>query len=623
MCGICGLVALDGGEVDASGLAAMSRELRHRGPDSDGSFVDGPVALAAQRLSIIDLAHGDQPVANEDGTVRVVSNGEIYNYREVRARLERRGHRFSTSSDTEALVHLYEEHGTAFVSRLRGMFALALWDSRRQRLVLARDPFGIKPLYYRSERGVLAFASELRALPADEIDLRALQAFLAHNYVPAPLSIRRGTVKLPPGHTLTWDGAGEPVVKRFARPKPPPAGEVRGGDEAELSEELRARLRDSVRAHLVADVPVGILLSGGVDSGALTALAAAESARRIKTFSIGFQEASFDELADARKVAERYGTDHHEVVVRPDAGLLPELAAAFDEPFADSSALPAYLVSELASGHVKAVLSGEGGDELFGGYYTYLADTLAPRLGPFASGLRPFVEALPSSARRASFDYGAKRFVRGARLPPLERHFGWKEIFSADVRTELLHPDLRAKYDPLESQRARYAETEGSEELVRLQDIDLGGYLVDDLLVKADRAGMAHSLETRVPYLDEIVTSFALGLPTKLKVRGLAKKWLLRRAAEPLLPRSVVHGRKRGFSIPAAAWLRGPLLPFARETLSTENLRRQGLFEPAVVSRLLDDHVARREDLSRQLWCLLSFTLWQEQVPAAKIALAA
>jgi asparagine synthase (glutamine-hydrolysing) len=449
-----------------------------------------------------------------------------------------------------------------------------------------------------------------------------LQAFLAFNYVPAPLSIRRGTAKLLPGHMLTWDGAGEPVVQRFARPKPPPAGEVRDGDEAELSEELRARLRDSVRAHLVADVPVGILLSGGVDSGALTALAAAESARRIKTFSIGFQEASFDELPGARKVAERYGTDHHEVVVRPDAGLLPELTAAFDEPFADSSALPAYLVSELASGHVKAVLSGEGGDELFGGYHTYLADTLAPRLGPFASRLRPFVEALPSSARRASFDYGAKRFVRGARLPPLERHFGWKEVFSADVRAELLHPDLRAKYDPLESQRARYAETARSEELVRLQDIDLGGYLVDDLLVKADRAGMAHSLETRVPYLDGVVTSFALALPTKLKVRGLAKKWLLRRAVEPLLPRSVVHGRKRGFSIPAAAWLRGPLLPFARDTLSAENLGQQGLFEPAVVSRLLDDHAAGREDLSRQLWCLLSFTLWQDQV-SAKIALAA
>jgi asparagine synthase (glutamine-hydrolysing) len=413
------------------------------------------------------------------------------------------------------------------------------------------------------------------------------------------------------------------VLERLARPKPPPAGEVRDGGEAELSEELRARLRDSVRAHLVADVPVGVLLSGGVDSGALTALASAESPTRIKTFSIGFQEGSFDELVDARKVAERYDTDHHEIVVRPAAALLPELAAAFDEPFADSSALPAYLVSELASGHVKAVLSGEGGDELFGGYYTYLGDVLAPRLEPLATALRPLVEALPSSERRASFDYGTKRFVRAARLPPLERHYGWKEIFSADARAELVQDRFRAAYDPLARQRARYGETEGSEELARLQDVDLGGYLVDDLLVKTDRAGMAHSLETRVPYLDEVVANFALALPTELKVRGLAKKWLLRRAVEPLLPRSVVHGRKRGFSIPAAAWLRGPLLPFVRGTLSPENLRRQGLFEPSVVSKLLDNHAAGREDLSRQLWSLLIFTLWQEQVPAAKIAVAA
>jgi asparagine synthase (glutamine-hydrolysing) len=623
MCGICGLVALDGSEVDATGLAAMSRTLRHRGPDSDGSFVDGPVALAARRLSVIDSAGGDQPVENEDGTVRVLLNGEIYNHRELRAGLERQGHRFATASDTEALVHLYEEHGPGFVTSLRGMFALALWDSRRRRLVLARDPFGIKPLYYRNERGVLAFASELRALPAGEIDLRALQAFLALNYVPAPLSIRHGTSKLPPGHMLVWQGSREPRLERFARPKPPAAGDVRTGDVAELCEELRARLRNSVRAHLTADVPVGVLLSGGVDSGALTAFAAAEAPSRIRTFSVGFEEASFDELAGARRVAERYSTDHHELIVRPDAELLPDVATAFDEPFADSSALPAYLVSRLASQHIKAVLSGEGGDELFGGYYTYLADVLAPRAGPLTAAFRPFVGALPSSERRASFDYGAKRFVRAAHLPPLERHCGWKEIFSRDARAELLQPELHADYDPLEGQRRRYAETEGAEELTRLQDVDLGGYLVDDLLVKTDRAGMAHSLEARVPYLDEAVASFAFALPTKLKVRGLAKKRLLRLAVEPLLPRSVVHGRKRGFSIPAAAWLRGPLLPFVRETLSPESVRRQGFFEPRTVSSLLDDHVAGREDLSRQLWCLLSFTLWQAQAPAAKIALAA
>ena len=623
MCGICGLVALDGSEVDATPLAAMSESLRHRGPDSEGSVVDGPVALAARRLSIIDLEGGDQPVGNEDGSVKVVQNGEIYNYRELRAGLERRGHRFSTQSDTEVLVHLYEEHGPAFVRELRGMFALALWDSRQRRLVLARDRFGIKPLYYGSGRGLLSFASELKALPRGEVDLDALEAFLTFNSIPAPLSIWRETLKLPAGHLLVWEGKGEPRLERFARPAPVPADEVRDGRESELAEELRARLRDSVRAHLVADVPVGILLSGGVDSGALAALAALESGERVQTFSIGFEEGSFDELSEARKVAKHYDTDHHELVLKPDAAeLLPKLAAAFDEPFGDSSALPTYLVSELASRHVKVALSGEGGDELFGGYYTYVADLLAPRVGPLAGVIRPLVEALPSSSRRTSFDYKAKRFVRAAHLPPLERHHAFKEILSPEARAELLAHGRRGSADPLDAYRARYEETEGAEPLARLQDVDLGIYLVDDLLVKTDRASMVHSLEARVPYLDEVVAGFALALPTRLKVRGLAKKRLLRKAVAPLLPHSVVYGKKRGFSIPAAAWLRGPLVPFAREVLSAETVRRQGYFSPETVTRLLEDHVAGREDLSRQLWGLLSFTLWCEQAEHAT-ALAA
>jgi asparagine synthase (glutamine-hydrolysing) len=615
MCGICGLVSLNGSAVDPASLAAMSETLRHRGPDSDGSMVDGPVALAARRLSIIDLEGGDQPISNEDGTIHVVQNGEIYNYRELRTGLERRGHAFSTQSDTEVLVHLYEDLGPSFVRELRGMFAVALWDSRERRLVLARDRFGIKPLYYRSERGLISFASELKALPPGEVDSGALEAFLAFNSIPAPLSIWQDTFKLPAGHLLVWEGKGEPRLERFARPAPVPADEVRRGGEGELADELRARLRDSVRAHLVADVPVGVLLSGGVDSGALAALAALESRERVQTFSIGFEEASFDELADARQVAERYGTEHHELVLRPDAAeLLPKLAAAFDEPFADSSALPTYLVSELASRHVKVALSGEGGDELFGGYYTYVADLLAPRLGRLAQAARPVVEALPSSSGKASLDYKAKRFVRAAHLPPLERHHAWKEIFSADARAALLADGGRAGTDPLDVYRARYAETNGADLLARLQDVDLGVYLVDDLLVKTDRASMAHSLEARVPYLDEVVAGFALALPRELKVRGFGKKRLLRKAVAPLLPRSVVYGKKRGFSIPAAAWLRGPLVPFARDVLSPEEIRRQGFFKPDSVSRLLEDHIAGREDLSRQLWGLLTFTLWRDQV---------
>jgi asparagine synthase (glutamine-hydrolysing) len=586
----------------------MSAMLVHRGPDSEGSFVEGGVGLAARRLAIIDLAGGDQPISNEDGTCTVVQNGEIYNYAELRRELERAGHRFRTHSDTETLVHAYEEWGLGFAARLRGMFAVAIWDARARRLVLARDRFGIKPLYYRAVDAELSFASELDALPKGELDFDAVEAFLAFNSVPAPLSIFREIRKLPPGHLLTWTD-GRVVLDRYARVEPltPRHDE----DEAELLEECRARLRDSVRAHLVSDVPVGVLLSGGIDSGALAALAAQESSEPLRTFSIGFEEASFDELAGARAVASLYGTQHRELVLRPDAALLlPALAAAFDEPFADSSALPTYLVAQLAAADVKVALSGEGADELFGGYYTYVADLLAERVGPLASFARPLVELLPASTRKASFDYKAKRFARAAHLPALERHHGWKEIFSADARAELT--GRHHSFDPVSLLRERFVETEGHELLTRLQDVDLGTYLVDDLLVKTDRASMAWSLETRVPFLDTVVTNFALSLPASQKVRRFEKKRLLRRAVEPLLPPEVANGPKRGFSIPAAAWLRGELEPFARETLAPATLSRQGVFDPAATTRLLDDHIAGHEDLSRQLWGLLTFTLWYE-----------
>jgi asparagine synthase (glutamine-hydrolysing) len=610
VCGICG-IATTRGAADVDALRAMSDLLAHRGPDSAGEHVDGGIALAARRLSILDLEHGDQPIANEDGSCVVVQNGEIYNYPELRRDLERAGHALRTHCDTEALVHLYEEHGVGFAERLRGMFAVAIWDAPRRRLVLARDRYGIKPLYYRHVGDELRFASELRALPRGEIDLDALECFLAFNSIPAPYSIFRDVRKLPAGHVLVWED-GAVTIERFARPGPTLDDDVRAGDEAELIEELRARLRDSVKAHLLSDVPVGVLLSGGVDSAALAALAAQETPEPVHTFTIGFAERSFDERADARLVAERYGTEHHELLVRPEPELLLQaLAEAFDEPFADSSALPTYLVSQLAAEHVKVALSGEGGDELFGGYYTYAADLFADRLAPLARVARPLVEALPASTRKASLDYKAKRFVRAAHLPPLERHHGWKEIFSREARAELT--GRNATLDPVDVYRTRYAETAGAPQLARLQDVDFGVYLVDDLLVKTDRASMAHSLEARVPFLDPLVTHLAFALPTRLKVRGLAKKILLRKAVGPLLPQEVVHGRKRGFSIPAAAWLRGELEPFTRETLSPENLRRQGFFQPEPVTRLIDEHVAGKEDWSRQLWGLLAFTLWYER----------
>jgi asparagine synthase (glutamine-hydrolysing) len=623
MCGVCGVLSLNGTSVDRVTLQSMNEALVHRGPDSDGAFVQDGVGLAVRRLAIIDLEGGDQPIANEDGTMHVVQNGEIYNYRELRHELERKGHRLATHSDTEVLVHLYEEHGPHFVDKLRGMFAIAIWDSRKRLLVLARDPFGIKPLYYRLTSDSLSFASELKALLRQpgfprEIDLNGLETYLAFSCIPAPLTIFRGVSKLPPGSVMTWDANGgmtDVRIEQYARPAPVPTSEVRTETEEELAEELLERLRDSVRAHLIADVPVGIMLSGGIDSSALAALASLESSGPVKTFSIGFEERLFDERERARLVASRYETDHHELVVRPDAvELLPKLAEVYDEPFADPSAIPTFIVSELAHRHVKVALSGEGGDELFGGYDYYSGHLLAPRLRRVAALVRPLVERLPTSGAKAStFEHKAKRFVRGAHLSALERHYVWKEVFSPDGRTELLRPDRRGDLDPLELLGSRYSESEGSDELSRIMDVDLGIFLVDDMLVKTDRASMANSLEARVPFLDPVVAELAHALPSRLKVRPRSTKLLIRKAVSPLLPREIVDGKKKGFSIPVAKWLREELQPLTSEVLSTERIRKQGFFRPEAVTRMIDGHTSRRADFSRQLWALLVFSLWYDR----------
>jgi len=620
VCGICGIVTAASGGPDPAAVEAMSRELAHRGPDSDGCALDGRAALAARRLAIIDIEHGDQPISGPEGRALVVQNGEIYNHAELRAQLERRGGpRLRTRCDTEVIAALYEREGPAFVERLRGMFALAVWDRAEQQLLLARDRFGIKPLFYRTAGNELAFASELTALVrvpgfSRDLDEDALEGYLAFNSVPGPLSMFREARKLPAGHLLLWrDGRVE--LRRYARPAPAAADELRPESGAQLARELRERLRDSVRAHLVADVPVGVLLSGGIDSSALCALAAQESGQPVSTFSIGFEERSFDELDRARRIARRYGTDHHELVVRPDAAeLLPQLVERMDEPLGDSSALPTWLVARQAADHVKVVLSGEGGDELFGGYETYAANILATRVGPVAHVLRPLAERLPSSDRRVPLAYRLQRFSAAAHLPPVERHHAFKEIFSPAARRALMID--RTGRDPLDEWRSRWAETVTAEPLARVQDLDLGTYLVDDLLVKTDRMTMAHSLEARVPFLDSVVAELALALPARHRVLGLAKKRLLRRAVAPLVGRDIARGRKRGFSIPAAAWLRGPLMPFARDVLSGSRLNAQGVIEPRAASALLDRHQAGGEDLSRQLWGLICLSLWLDRMSA-------
>jgi asparagine synthase (glutamine-hydrolysing) len=601
MCGICGIVSLAGDPVDRDLLERMNDTLRHRGPDSSGIRIAPGAGLAARRLSIIDLAGGDQPIANEDGSLWVVQNGEIYNYPQLREEVLRAGHTLRTRCDTEIHLHLYEEHGPRYVERLRGMFAVALWDERRRRLVVARDRYGIKPLYYRVAAGELSFASELKALLRQPsfsraLDLDALEAYFDAGYVPAPLTIFGDARKLPPGHVLTWThGDAAPALERYARPRPVAGQGVRRESEEELAAELRETLAGSVRAHLLSDVPVGVLLSGGVDSSALTALAAAETTGRLHTFSIGFDERSYDELAKARVVAERFGTEHHELRLSPDVvDLFPKVAESFDEPFADDAAIPTYLVSQLAAQTVKVALAGEGGDELFGGYDVYAAHAVARAAAPLA----PLLRRLPSPRVR--------RLAGAAALPPFERHLAWKRMFEPEARAALLR--LRG-VDPATRFRARWDETSGADDLARVLDLDLGTYLADELLVKADRASMAHSLEVRVPFLDNALSAFALVLPSRLKVRGLAKKRLLRKALAPVVPPEILSAPKHGFTLPAAEWLRGPLVPYARELLADG----RGVFDAGYASALLDDHVARRRDGWKQLWTLLSFAAWYDR----------
>jgi asparagine synthase (glutamine-hydrolysing) len=621
VCGICGILDLDGRSVDARAVERMTAVLEHRGPDSQGVHCEGRVGLGATRLAILDLERANQPMLSGDGAICVVHNGEVLNHAALRAQLEGRGHRFRTSGDTEVILELYRAHGAAFAEHLRGMFATAIWDAPQRRLLLVRDPLGIKPLFYRRSAESLSFASELKALVllegfSREVDEEALHSFLAHNAIPAPHTIFKEARKLPAGHLLVCQD-NQVTITRFARPSPSAGSALREGSDRVLASELRERLRDSVRAHLVSDVPVGVFLSGGVDSSILTALAAQEGSTPPATFSIGFEEASFNELEQARLVSERYGTDHHELVLRPDAGeLLSEVVAGFDEPFGDSSALPTFLLARMASEHVKVVLSGEGADELFGGYETYLADLLAERGAAPLRVFAPLVNRLPSSDGRVSLEYRAKRFLGAVHLPALERHLGWKEIFSAAQRARLLAPRWRAHQDPLIQHRRRFAETADAPMLARLQDLDLGIYLADDLLVKTDRMTMAHGLEARVPFLDPAVWDFALALKTSQKVRRLQKKRLLREAARPWLPSRILDGRKRGFSIPAAAWLRGELRPMAEEILSASVIDGQGFFEAREVGALLEQHISRRHDHSRQLWGLLSFTIWAEGIGA-------
>ncbi len=627
MCGITGWANLDSHAPPPQGarelLHSMCERMVHRGPDSEGLMVSGSVALGMRRLAIIDLVTGEQPTRNEDRSVSAILNGEIYNYRELREDLERRGHSFRSQSDTEVLPHLYEEFGEGMLERLNGMFAFALWDSKRRKLLLARDRFGEKPLYWGVFDNTLLFASEPKVLLAhpsvtSSLNLEALRQYLSFDYIPAPLSIYQGIHKLPAAHLLTLED-GKIETRRYWQLKyktlePPPT-------IAEAAEQLRELLADSVRMRLVSDVPLGILLSGGVDSSTVAALAVRASSEPVKTFSISFAESSFDESSYARAVAKFLGTDHHEERLSANlaANLVGEIGAWMDEPFSDPSLVPTYLLSRFTRRHVTVALGGDGGDEIFAGYPMYQGHRLAElymRTPNFlrAGLIEPLVGLLPVKTKNLSFDYKAKRFVAGSKHDPVTRHHVWFGSFTPEEQKQLLTSDVLATSsdDIYRDARQIWDECDSTDIVERMQSIDTQLYLAEDILTKVDRASMAVSLEVRAPFLDPRVAEFAAALPSSYKLRGRKTKYILKRAIQDDLPSFVTRRGKKGFGVPVAEWLKDNLRPLARDLLSPERVRRAGVFNPAYVTRLQDEHERGVANHRKLLWTLLMFELWHE-----------
>lgn len=629
MCGIAGILRLDGQRPDdRAALRAMRESLIHRGPDGHGSFVRGPVRLTMRRLSIIDLQGGDQPMSNETGTVHVVFNGEIYNFAELRESLAGYGHRFRTRSDTETIVHAYEQWGDDFVTQLNGMFAIALWDEQRERLLLARDRAGIKPLYFAHTNGALVFGSELKALLKSglisrELDYEALGQYLSLEYIPAPASILRGVRKLRPGHLLTASANGIRDRAYWDLCLEQSESNPMLGDEADHVRAFGEALRRSVAREMVSDVPVGVLLSGGIDSSTVAAFMADATNEPVQSFSVSFEERSFDESRFARQVASHLGTVHHELRVAPVDLLeaLPTITAIVDEPFGDPSIVPTYLVSRFARRHVKVALGGDGGDEMLAGYSTLQAHRLAPLYRALPATFRravvePAVARLPASPRYLAFDFLLRRFIQGADCPPWRRHQMWTGSLFDDSKAAVLHPDVRCAVneDKFEAKLADTAAASGARHpLNRILYQDFKLYLEGDILAKTDRASMATSLETRVPFLNLEVLSHLERVPVALKLRGFTRKYILRKAVSGLLPDSIINRRKRGFSIPISAWLNYELRGLSNEYLNEARLSREGIFDPVEVSTLLDEHARRVRNNAKSIWTILMFQMWRER----------
>lgn len=626
MCGIAGLASPGARSDGQSIVRTMCDRMTHRGPDDDGYFGEQGIALGVRRLSIVDVACGHQPISNGDGSVVVVQNGEIYNFSALRAELEAHGHRFKTRCDTEVLVHAYDAWGDAFVERLNGMFAFALWDRPRRRLMLARDRMGIKPLYYAERDGRLGFASELKALLewpgiTRTLDRRALRDYLVLEYVPTPDTMIEGVRQLPPGSVAVFED-GRLDVRQFWDLKlaTMPCREL--ADEATLAARLRERLWTAVQLELLSDVPVGVLLSGGLDSSSIAAAMVdlcGESGQPVQSFSVGFSAASFDESRYASLVAEHLGTEHHTLMVEPHdvAALVPKLAEIVDVPLGDASIVPTYLLSKFARERVTVALGGEGGDEVFGGYPTLQAHRASafvewlPR--PLLRAMHGAAQKLPSDSRNISLDFKVKRFLAGVSEPTPLRHHIWMGALDPAAAHALLAPELRASLagTTIGSTLLRHARTvKSASRIDQVLYLDAKMYLENDILVKTDRASMACSLETRVPLLNRVLVDFMAELPADLKLRGFRTKHLLKRAMRGILPDAVIDRPKKGFNFPVAQSLRTVLRPMMLDALSSDRVRRQGLFDAGGVERLVREHLSGRYDHRKPLWTLLVFQLW-------------
>jgi len=621
MCGICGVYTSDKSHVDKELLRRMCTAIKHRGPDDEGIFLEDYIGLGMCRLSIIDLETGHQPIHNEDESVWIVFNGEIYNYRELRQFLEERNHRFYTSSDTEVIIHLYEELGDDCVTTLNGMFAFALWDANKKKLLLARDRIGIKPLHYIILQNKLVFGSEIKSVLQDadvkrEVNLKALHHFLAFEYVPAPETMFEGIKKLLPGHILIcengnvsdrtyWD------LKFTVRNKQPIAF---------YSERIYELLKKSVERRLISEVPLGAFLSGGIDSSSIVGVMSELMDEPVKTFSIGFEEESYNELNYARMVAEHFETEHYEEIITPDAvNLVNKIIHYVDEPFADVSLFPTYLVSELARKHVIVVLSGDGGDEQFAGYDWYVASKLDEyyRKVPVVlrNGFTKIIRRLPPSSQKKGFVNILQRFGEGSSLPVDGRHIRWQYFITGKEREYLYTNNLTIELHNVHSFDVinnYYSRDNADDRLSKEQYVDIKMYLTDDILVKVDRMSMANSLEARVPFLDHEFVEFSATIPSALKLRGLTTKYILKKTQSRLLPKEIIHRKKQGFSIPMKNWLRDELNDMMLGVLSRERIKEKGYFIYEHVNKLIQQHLEGKRNNAHKIWALMTFELWHE-----------